>query len=85
MLYIKANTNKEDNKMENYTLTYKLSNKKITAVASVSFSERTCLRAAEIEFQKNGFSTHGKYAVYFTNGLLKQKNYIGKAPIYQEL
>jgi hypothetical protein len=71
--------------MENYTLAYKLSNKKLTAIASVSFLEKTCLRAAEIEFQKNGFSTHGNYAVYFTNGLLKQKNYVGKAQIYQEL
>jgi hypothetical protein len=71
--------------MEHYTLTYRLENKKLTGIAGIAFDGRTCLRAAEIAFQKEGFSTNGNYSVYYSNQLMKQKNYTGKAPVYQEI
>jgi len=70
---------------EHYTLTYKLNNRKLTGIAGVCFEGRTCLRVAELEFQKHGFTTFGAYSVAYTNHLTNQKNYIGKAPVYQEL
>ena len=71
--------------VDHYTLAYRLANRKLTAVAGVSFEGRTCLRAAELSFQKEGFSTCGAYSVYYTKHLQDQKNYAGKAPIYTEL
>jgi hypothetical protein len=71
--------------VDHYTLAYRLANRKLTAIAGVSFEGRTCLRAAELSFQKEGFSTCGAYSVYYTNHLIGQKKYAGKSPVYQEL
>jgi len=71
--------------VDHYTLAYRLTNRKLTAIAGVSFEGRTCLRAAELAFQKEGFSINGAYSVYYTNHLTDQKNYAGKAPVYKEL
>ena len=70
---------------DHYTLTYRLENRKLTAISGVSFEGRTCLRAAEIAFQKDGYSTNGNYSVYYTRCLEKQKNYAGKSPLYKEI
>ena len=71
--------------VDHYTLAYRLANRKLTAVAGVSFEGRTCLRAAELSFQKEGFSTCGAYSVYYTRHLQDQKNYAGKCPLYKEI
>lgn len=71
--------------MEHYTLAYKLTNRKQTAIAGISFDGRTCLRAAEIAFQKAGYTTYGNYSVYYTKHLHSQKNFAGIAPLYKEI
>jgi hypothetical protein len=71
--------------VDHYTLAYRLNNRKLTAIAGVSFEGRTCLRAAEIEFQKAGYNTNGNYHVCYTANLQDQKNYAGKAPVYKEI
>jgi hypothetical protein len=70
---------------EHYTLAYRLQNRKLTGIAGITMPERSCLRGAEVELQKAGFHTAGAYAVYFTTQLLKQKNFVGNAPLYKEL
>ena len=71
--------------IDHYTLAYRLANRKLTAIAGVSFHGRACLRAAEIEFQKAGYSTSGNYDVRYTKNLQSQKNYAGRCPLYKEL
>jgi hypothetical protein len=70
---------------DHYSLAYRLSNRKLTSIAGIAFQGRTCLRAAEIAFQKAGYNTSGNYHVRFTKNLQDQKNYVGKAPLYKEL
>lgn len=71
--------------VDHYTLAYRLENRKLTAIAGVSFEGRTCLRTAEESFRREGFLTSGAYSVYHTKNLQDRKNYIGKAPVYKEL
>lgn len=67
-----------------YLLCVRGSKSKLYAVAGVTLGEQSCLRAAEINFEKAGFDTR-KMSTKWGCTLTAQKNFAGYVPEYKSI
>lgn len=85
---MKANTSSQviDHPRETpqYLLCVRGSKHKLYAVAGVSLGSQSCLRSAEIAFEKAGFDTR-KMDTKWGDVVANQKNFAGYAPGYKTI